>query len=179
MVVDKHDAQTAGDPRVLAAMLLFWGIAATVGNLLSGQLVDRFESRKIINAALCVAIINFCLLPWSSAHTVSAAIAMVIWGLCGWGLIVPQQHRLLKISPPDAPLLLALNNTATYGGLACSGVIGGFVLVLMDRHYLSLVGAGFIAIALVFAELAHLCIVRRHARDHAMTRWTEATSGCV
>src|SRR3546814_2013487 len=56
--------------RVLAGMLLIWGVAATVGNMLAGHLVDRFETRRIINASLCVAIINFCVLPWASAHVV-------------------------------------------------------------------------------------------------------------
>lgn len=158
---------TGGDERILAGMLLVWGVAATVGNVLSGRLVDRFESRRIINVGLGVAIINFCALPWTSAHTVSAAIALTIWGLCGWGLLVPQQHRLVKIAPQVAPLLLALNNTATYGGLAGSSVLGGLVLLFMDPQYLSIVGAGLIAIALVLAEAAHLCIERERLRDYA------------
>jgi predicted MFS family arabinose efflux permease len=158
---------TGGDQRVLAGMLLFWGIAATVGNMLSGRLVDRFDSRSIINVGLFVAIINFCVLPWTSAHPASTLIALAIWGLCGWGLLVPQQHRLVKIAPQVAPLVLALNNTATYGGLACSGVIGGLVLAVMDGRYLSIVGAGLIAVALVLAEAAHRCIEREHVRGYA------------
>jgi predicted MFS family arabinose efflux permease len=158
---------TGGDQSVLAGMLLFWGIAATVGNMLSGRLVDRFDSRKIINVGLGVAIINFCALPWTSAHPVSTVIALAIWGLCGWGLLVPQQHRLVKIAPQVAPLVLALNNTATYGGLSCSGVIGGLVLVVMDGRYLSIVGAGLIAVALVLAEAAHRCIEREGMRGYA------------
>ena len=158
---------TGGDERILAGMLLVWGVAATVGNMLAGRLVDRFESRRIINAGLCVAIINFCALPWTSAHMVSAMIALTIWGLVGWGLIVPQQHRLVMIAPQVAPLLLALNNTATYGGLACAGMLGGFVLLFMDRQYLSIVGAGLIAIAFVLAEAAHLCIGRKRIQHYA------------
>jgi DHA1 family inner membrane transport protein len=164
------DRVTGGDERVLSGMLLFWGIAATVGNVLAGHLVDRLQSRSIINAALCVAVVNFCALPWTAAHTGSAVIALTIWGLCGWGLIVPQQQRLVKIAPRVAPLLLALNNTATYGGLACSGVLGGLALLFMDRHYLSIVGAGLIAIAFILAEVAHRCIERGRVRDCATTR---------
>ncbi len=164
------DRVTGGDERVLAGMLLVWGSAATVGNMLAGRLVDRFESRKIINAGLCVGILNFCALPWTSANMVAAAAALIIWGLVGWGLIVPQQHRLVKIAPQMAPLLLALNNTATYGGLACSGVLGGIVLLFVDRQYLSIVGAGLIAIALVLAEAAHLCIARTCIREHDRRR---------
>jgi predicted MFS family arabinose efflux permease len=144
---------TGGDAGVLAGMLLIWGVASTVGSMAAGHLVDHFENRKIINAGLVVAIVNFCAFPWTSAYIVTTIVALTIWGLIGWGLIVPQQHRLVKIAPHVAPLLLALNNTATYGGLACSGVLGGLVLLFIDPRYLSLVGAGLIAVALVLATL--------------------------
>lgn len=156
---------TGGDERILAGLLLVWGVAATIGNLFSGRLVDRFDSRKIINLSLGIAILNFCLLPWTSAYLFSAALALTIWGLVGWGVLVPQQHRLVKIAPQVAPLLLALNNTATYGGVACSGVLGGLALLVMDGQYLSVVGAGLIAIALVIAEAAHVCIERQRLRE--------------
>jgi predicted MFS family arabinose efflux permease len=164
------DRATGGDGRILATLLLCWGVAATAGNLLSGRFVDRFGSRVVMNVALAVAAVNFCAMPWTSAHLPSAVFSLVIWGLCGWGVIVPQQHRLVKIAPEIAPLLLALNNTATYGGLACSSVLGGMVLLFVDRHDLSLVGAGMIGIALVLAELTHLSIARRSIRDRALAQ---------
>lgn len=165
---------TGGDERMLAGMLLVWGSAASVGNMFAGRLVDRFEGRKIINAGLCVGILNFCALPWTSAYMVTAVAALIVWGLVGWGLIVPQQHRLVKIAPQVAPLLLGLNNTATYGGLACSGVLGGIVLLFVDRQYLSLVGAGLVAVALACAEAAHLCTERTRRRDGLRPRYAQS-----
>jgi len=161
------DRVTGGDERLLAGLLLIWGFAATAGNLYAGRLVDRFDSRRIINAGLAVGIVDFCALPWTSAHPASAVAALVAWGLVGWGLIVPQQHRLVKIAPQAAPLLLALNNTATYAGLACSGVLGGLALLYVDRHYLGLVGAALIGIALLLALAAHSCIERERSRNEA------------
>lgn len=161
------DRVTGGDERILAALLLFWGVAATLGNIAMGRLVDTWDSRAIINGLLVVAIINFGLLPWTSGNAVSAAIALTVWGACGWGLIVPQQHRLIKSAPKVAPLLLALNNTATYAGLACSGLIGGLAILVVDRHYLSLIGASFLIIALALAEIAHWFIYRKLKEDRA------------
>jgi hypothetical protein len=41
------------------------------------------------------------------------------------------------------------------------------VLLFVDPRYLSIVGAGLIALALVFAEAAHGCTERKRTRDEA------------
>lgn len=156
------DRVTGGDGRALAGLLLFWGVAAVIGNLASGRLVDRFGSRIIINASLLIGIANFLLLPWTSTHAVSAAIALAIWGVVGWAPIVPQQHRLVKIAPDIAPLLLALNNTATYAGVAVSATLGGVAILVIDPHWLGWAGAAAIAAGLLCAEAAH-ALSRRKA----------------
>jgi DHA1 family inner membrane transport protein len=105
---------TGGDARVLAILLLVWGVAATIGNLVAGRLTDRFGSRRIINGAIALVAIDFALLPWTAGTLSTAVPALVVWGLCGWGLLVPQQHRLIGIDPASAPLLLGLNSAALY-----------------------------------------------------------------
>lgn len=157
------DRVTHGNSNLLAALLFAWGIAATAGNLVAGRLTDRFGSRRIINSAVLVAFINFVLLPWSSAYLATAVTALVIWGLCGWGMLVPQQHRLLGISPAMAPVLLGLNSAAIYLGVSASGILGGFGIAYFDRYHLGPFGAVFIILALCSAELAHQRIARRAA----------------
>jgi MFS transporter, DHA1 family, inner membrane transport protein len=154
------DRATGGDARVLAGLLLLWGVAATVGNLAAGQLTDHFGSRRIINWAIGIVAVDFALLPLTSASLATAIPALVIWGLCGWGLFVPQQHRLINITPAAAPLLLGLNSAALYVGVSTAGLIGGATIAWLDRHSLGLVGAGFIAVSLLVAELAQRRIAR-------------------
>jgi len=149
------DRATGGDARVLAGLLLLWGAAATLGNLVAGRLTDRLGSRRIINAAIALLVVDFALLPWTSASLATAVPALVVWGLCGWGLLVPQQHRLISITPASAPLLLGLNSAAVYVGVSMSGLVGGAALTLLDRHALGLVGAVFIAAGLFVAEQAY------------------------
>jgi MFS transporter, DHA1 family, inner membrane transport protein len=148
------DRATGGDARVLAGLLLLWGVAATIGNLAAGHLTDRFGSRRIINWAIGIVAVDFVLLPWTSASLATAVPALVVWGLCGWGLFVPQQHRLINITPAAAPLLLGLNSAALYVGVSASGLMGGATIAWLDRHALGLVGAGFISVGLIVAELA-------------------------
>ncbi|SDD93346.1 Predicted arabinose efflux permease, MFS family [Cupriavidus sp. YR651] len=154
------DRATGGDARVLAGLLLLWGVAATVGNLAAGRMTDRFGSRRIINAAIAIVALDFALLPWTSASLVTAVPALVIWGLCGWGLLVPQQHRLISITPAAAPLLLGLNSAAIYVGVSMSGLLGGAAITWIDPHALGLVGAVSIAVALLVAEWAQARIAR-------------------
>lgn len=154
------DRVTGGDPSVLAGLLLLRGMAATVGSLAAGRLTDRFGNRRIINVAIAVLILDFALLPWTSASLVTAVPALIVWGLCGWGLLVPQQLRLIGITPSAAPLLLGLNQTAIYLAVSASGVLGGAAITWFDRHMLGLVGAFFIVIGLAFAEWAQLRIAR-------------------
>lgn len=94
----------------------------------------------------------------------TAVPALVVWGLCGWGLVVPQQHRLISIAPAAAPLLLGLNSAALYVGVSMSGLIGGAAINWFDRHSLGLVGAPVIAMALLVAELAHLRIAQPNGK---------------
>jgi predicted MFS family arabinose efflux permease len=108
------DRATGGKPDVLAGLLLMWGLAATVGNLAAGKLTDRFGSRTIIYGAIAVSAIDFALLPFATAHYWSAAVAIIVWGVCGWGLLVPQQHRLISLSPG-----------ALYRRVRCRGNWGG------------------------------------------------------
>ncbi|MGN7806773.1 MFS transporter [Ensifer sp. 22521] len=149
------DRATGGKPEVLAALLLLWGIAATVGNLAAGYFTDRFGNRMIVNGSLAIAVVNFALMPWSSAHLWSSALALAVWGICGWGLLVPQQHRLISLSPASASLLLGLNSAALYVGVSAAGLIGAAGITVLERHQLGLIGGLFVGVALVIAQVAH------------------------
>ncbi|MFD9092844.1 hypothetical protein [Streptomyces collinus] len=93
-------------------------MASTIGTLGSGHLVDRLGARRIINAALVVLAIDFVLMPWSSAHIGTAVVALIVWGLCGWGFITPQTHRLIGVMPAAAPMLTGLHSATLYVGVS-------------------------------------------------------------
>ncbi|MEU1543766.1 MFS transporter [Actinacidiphila glaucinigra] len=88
-IAESLDRATGGDGTTLAALLFVWGVASTVGTLGSGALVDRLGARRIINTSLLVLVIDFALLPWSSANLATFIVALVVWGVCGWGLLTP------------------------------------------------------------------------------------------
>jgi predicted MFS family arabinose efflux permease len=162
------DRATGGKPDVLAGLLLMWGLAATVGNLAAGKLTDRFGSRTIIYGAIAISAIDFALLPFATAHYWSAAVAIIVWGVCGWGLLVPQQHRLISLSPGSAPLLLGLNSAALYIGVSAAGVVGAASITLLDRHQIGFVGAALLALAFIISQQADRLIRRKKAATQAV-----------
>ncbi|MER6523225.1 MFS transporter [Streptomyces sp. NPDC060334] len=160
------DRATGGSGTTLAALLLVWGLAATVGTLASGTLVDRFGDRRVINTSITVAAIDFALLPWTSAHLPSAVAALLVWGVCGWGLLAPQTHRLITAMPTAAPLLTGLASAAVYIGVSAAPLVGQAGMAWFGAHWLGAVGAAFIALGLVAAESAH-AVIRRRGTDEA------------
>jgi len=151
---------TLGSPNMLAGLLLIWGVAATLSNLVAGKLTDRFGSGRIIPLTLAVLAINFALMPWTSAHAWTSMLAVVVWALCGWGLLVPQQHRLITLAPAAAPLLMGLNSAALYVGVSTAGVLGAAGLGIFAPHQLGLMAASLVALAFGVALLAHRAIAR-------------------
>ncbi|MFT4438437.1 hypothetical protein [Caballeronia sp. 15715] len=103
---------------------------------------------------LVIVIVDFALLPWTSSHLWTAIPAVIIWGACGWGLLVPQQHRIVTIAPTLAPILLGLNNSATFLGTTMAGIVGAAGLQFVGGHNLGFIAAGLAGAALLVAELA-------------------------
>jgi DHA1 family inner membrane transport protein len=152
------DRATDGSGTVLAVLLSSWGIAATLGNLAAGSLSDRFGSRRVINVALVVVALDFALMPWIGAGLFGAAIAVAIWGFCGWGFVVSQQHRLVSIDAGLAPILLALNASAIYLAISAAAAVGALVVGVIDPHHLPLVTSVLVIASLFCAELAYRLI---------------------
>ena len=159
------DRATLGKGSVLAALMATWGVGATIGSLKAGSLTDRFGSRRVLNTAAIILVADFALLPWTSAWTPSAAVALAVWGMCGWGLVVAQQHRLVGMNPGLAPILLALNAAAIYLGIGASGVLGAVLLGTVGAHLLPIAGASLIALGGVIGELAFRILSVRKRTD--------------
>jgi predicted MFS family arabinose efflux permease len=162
------DRATSGSGTTLAVLLFVWGLAATAGTLSSGGLIDRLGSRRIINTAITVAAIDFALLPWTSARLPSTIAALLVWGICGWGLLAPQTHRLITAMPTAAPLLTGLASAVVYVGVSVAPLVGQAGMAWFGPHWLGAVGAVFILLGLGAAEAAYAVIRRPATQDASM-----------
>lgn len=156
------DRVTDGAGTIMALLQSVWGVAGILGLMIAGRLTDRWGSRAVACMAMIVVFIDFAVLPWTSAHLTTAIMAVFVWGICGWGFTVPQQHRLIQNAPQAAPVALGLYAMTVYGGTSTSAIVGAAGLHFIGRHQLPLIGAG-----LILAGLALELIARRKGHDPA------------
>lgn len=148
------DRVIGGDTAVLAALLVMWGSAGTFMNLLAGRFIDVIGTRKVLIAMLSILAINMALISWAGAWIWTGLLAIVVFGACGWGILVPQQHRLVHLAPTTAPMVLGLNTAATYFGVSMAGLLGAGALQVIGSHRLGLVSAALMICALLVSEAA-------------------------
>ncbi|MFT3696436.1 MAG: MFS transporter [Kofleriaceae bacterium] len=146
---------------LVGALLVLWGGSGMVANLVTGRLADKIGNRRVITTLLVALTAVMVMLPFTSGNLALSFIGVALWGAFAWGLLAPQQHRLVTIAPQSAPVVLGLNTSATYLGVTAAGVIGALAMPSVGGHNLGFVSAGFVVVGLVVAELATFLIERR------------------
>jgi DHA1 family inner membrane transport protein len=132
----------------LSLTLSLFGVAGVVGTLLGGAANDRFGARRTLWAQLSVLGTMMLLLPLTAGHWAATVIVLVVWGVAGFGTMAPQQSRLATMAPREAPLLLSINTSMLYFGMALGAALGGAVAPVLGFGRLSWVGVGAVAVAL-------------------------------
>jgi predicted MFS family arabinose efflux permease len=139
---------------MVAVLLVAFGVAGTVCNLIVGRLADSIGNRKLIVTMLILLAVILASIPWAGATLWTAIPTLLIWGAVGWGLLAPQQHRLVAVAPHTAPVVLGLNTSFTYLGITTAGIVGALGIRVWGAHNLGYLGATLVMIALGTAELA-------------------------
>lgn len=136
------------DKALLPAVLLAFGVGAAVGNIAGGQFADRIGAKAtVIGASVLLSVVTLLMsvVPhFEHAIAGPAFVAlMVAWGVVAWAFPPAQASRILKLAPTNAPLVLSLNASALYFGVALGSVVGGQVLQHGTPADLGWVGAIF------------------------------------
>jgi len=142
---------------LLPAVLLAFGIGGALGNIAGGQLADRIGGTKTVAGATLLMAVAMGTMGFVAAvpHAFIASALlgfMLVWGVLGWSLPPAQASRLIKLAPDAAPLVLSLNASAIYLGVALGSVVGGEVLTYAAPIDLGWIAALFPAAA--FAVMA-------------------------
>ncbi|TDD66077.1 MFS transporter [Actinomadura rubrisoli] len=121
----------------IGLMMFLYGAGAVLGNFASGTGTDRYGPRAILTAGYTVQVVALGLLgvlavlrPSAGPATlVGAGTLVLLWGGATWTQTPPQNNRLIqRFGPADAPLVVSLNSSAIYAGIALGSGIGGVVL---------------------------------------------------
>jgi predicted MFS family arabinose efflux permease len=120
-------------PDAVAGYLMLFGVAAFIGNLVGGNVADKIPAGRALAAILTVLAITSAAVAVAGGLPHAAAaiilpIAIAVWGLFGWGFMPIQQSRLVALNPAMATVLLSLNASAIYVGVALGSALGGVVV---------------------------------------------------
>ncbi len=144
----------------LALTLGLFGAGGFVGNLIGGWTADKMHPPRVIACGLSLMTLcfaGFSIVPnLGGANTALCVLTLVaVWAIVGWSVHPAQQSRLVGYAPQSAPLLLALNASALYLGMALGAGLGAITLAHGDVRNLGWVAAGceLIALALLGASL--------------------------
>jgi predicted MFS family arabinose efflux permease len=149
----------------VSILLAFFGLGIVLANWMSGKLSDRFNPHRLILAFLIMLLVIQLILPLVMTSSSNGAITLLLWGMSFALLFIPQQQRLLNIAPEHANVLLALNNSALYLGIAAGAALGGLALHFFAVAQLAWIGAMSILIALL------IVVISPHRKVTSEHRW--------
>ena len=133
----------------LSMTLGVFGLAGVAGTLSGGWANDRFGALRCLRVQMSVLVLMMAVLPLTRGHTLLTVLALVIWGVAGFGMMAPQQSRLASLSHTQAPLLLSLNGSMLYIGGALGSVFSGALIGTLGFANLAWVGLPFVALAMM------------------------------
>lgn len=156
-------ASTGGAGPLLAALLLAYGAAGVVGNVVAGPLTDRFGSRRVATAALIGQVVALVVLPFVEASFAASAVVFALWGVTAFAMAIPVQHRLVHLDPASSALVLSWYSTAMYVGIAIAPPIGAVALGAGGAEAVPVAGAVVTVAALAAFLLSFARTARRSA----------------
>jgi len=134
----------------LSAVISVFGVAGVVGTLSGGRAADRWGPRRSLTLSLSGLSLCLLLLPLTTGHLWAMVSVLMVWGVCGFSMMAPQQVRLAQLAGPQTPLALSLNNSMLYLGIALGAAVGGAALAHLEARHLPWVGAPFALAALAW-----------------------------
>jgi len=145
----------------LAPALFLYGTGGVVGNMVATALVDRLGYNRMIMISLVSLSTVFAILSLVDFGPVIGVCALFVWSFFGIMLYAPQQTRLVSIAPDQQNLLLALNSSAIYLGMATGSAISGIVYEALGPERLTV-----ISFAISLMAMASFLLSRKfEARD--------------
>ncbi|GAB3585083.1 MFS transporter [Leifsonia lichenia] len=148
-------ASTGGSGALLAVLLLAYGAAGVLGNVIAGPLTDRFGSKTVAVVALGGQALALIVLTFVEASFAASIVVFALWGVAAFAIAIPVQHRLVHIDPAASALALSWYSTAMYVGIAVAPLIGTAALSIGGAVAVPVAGAVVSVLALALFVLGY------------------------
>ncbi|MEU1665122.1 MFS transporter [Streptomyces sparsogenes] len=132
---------TGGEAGRLSLVMLVMGVASVAGSWLGGRAVDHWGVRSVMLTGSVIPALAFAALPWLGRTMPGALLYALVVPVAGWAVAVALPHRLASIDPPNAPLLISINSSSLYLGMAAGGGAGSVSVALLGDRWFPLTAA--------------------------------------
>jgi DHA1 family inner membrane transport protein len=121
------DQVTGISGALISAFLLAYGAATAVGAFGGGRFADRNAPRAILVANV-VLVLALLFLFFVGKIPILVALALLVWGVVGFGLVPSLQYRVVQLAGPGRDLAATLPASAINAGIAIGSLVGGWAL---------------------------------------------------
>lgn len=143
-----RDEFGAGSQAITWALLIY-GVAGVAGNQLARYVSLRWPAEQAVGAALLLLIIGFAVIRFAPPWFAMAILGLIPWAVAVDVLLPSQQRRIVELMPHLRGLVLALNSSALFVGMAVGGTMASHVTALWGLKALPGVSIGLAAFAWV------------------------------
>lgn len=114
-------------PELLSGLLLVYGVAGLVGNLVAGSIAGRYLRATFLGCASLIAAATL-LLPVLGRGTAGALILLVMWGLGYGGVPVCSMSWFARAVPQGREAATVLFTSSFQAMLSAGALLGGLVV---------------------------------------------------
>jgi DHA1 family inner membrane transport protein len=112
---------------LISVFLLAYGAANAVGAFAGGWAADRGATATLV-AANAVLVAALAALYLAGSVPFLVAVALLVWGLVGFGLVPSLQYRVVSLAGPGRDLAATLPASAVTAGIAAGAALGGWAV---------------------------------------------------
>ena len=144
----------------VSLLLVAFGVTGVAGNLIGARMVDRIGAAKVTLLGLSSMLISHVVWLFVPGSWPLLVLFLLLWGIGCFSTNSAQQARLVLLSPPHAPVSVAMNSSAMYFGQAVGTAAGAAVIAGVAGEF-AYTALALISIPLFIASIAVSLFVER------------------
>lgn len=156
-------------PALLSSLLLTYGVAAVVSNVMAVLLMEQLGLEKMVRIWGLIPLAVLMIWPLLSSNLYALFGLLFFWGVGAAGFNGLQQARLASVAPMLAGASIALNSSAFYLGQSTGTLLGGAAWNLIGANYLPWLGVLLITIAMLLSRQGRHAVRKHQIKDVPIT----------